>query len=74
MLESYATRSLRKTMQMLRMLYGNLRVIREIAESNRYAGRAVEDLKRSIDELARGGDDVWRRVEEALKILPVKAA
>ena len=74
MLESYATRSLRKTMQMLRMLYGNLRVIREIAESNRYAERAVEDLKRSIDELARGGDDVWRRVEEALKILPVKAA
>jgi prephenate dehydrogenase len=73
-LENYATRSLKRTMQMLRMLHGNLRVIREIAELNRYAGMAVEDLKKSIDELARGGDDVWRRVEEALRILPVKAA
>ncbi|MEM3897427.1 MAG: prephenate dehydrogenase [Nitrososphaerota archaeon] len=73
-LEDYATRSLKKTMSMLKMLHGNLRVIREIAESNRYAGRAAEALKTSIDELARGGDDVWRRVEEALRILPAKAA
>lgn len=73
-LEDHATRSLKGTMRMLRMLRGNLRVIREIAESNRYAGRAVEALKKSVDELARGGDDVWRRVEEALRILPVKAA
>lgn len=73
-LEEYATRSLRRTMRMLKVLRGNLRVIREIAESNRYTGMAAEALKKSIDEIARGGDDVWRRIEEALRILPAKAS
>ncbi len=73
-LEDYATRSMRKTMRMLRMFRGNLKVIREIAESNRYAGRAAEALKASIEELTRGGDDTWCRIEKALRILPMRAS
>lgn len=73
-LEGYATRSLRKTMRMLRLFRRNLRVIREIACSNRYGGQAAEALKKSIDSLIRGDDRAWRRVEEALRLLPEKAA
>ena len=69
-LKSYATRSLRKTVQNFKLFQRNLRVIREISELNPYKEWALNELEVSIKKLMKGDGEAWERVEEALRDLP----
>ena len=66
-LRAYSTRSLRKTLKVIKSFRGNLKVIREISELNPHGKRAVEALEDLMRRLLEGDEASWRLVEEALK-------
>jgi len=68
-LESFSTRSLRRTSSILKTFARNLKVIREISSLNPHKSWALSELRGSLRRLEEGGEDVWREVEEALREL-----
>ena len=69
LIEKYATRLLRITLQTLKRMNRNLSVVREIQELNTYGQTAKMHLLENLKKLMRIDEETWRKVEKSLKLL-----
>jgi prephenate dehydrogenase len=69
LIERYATRSLRATLQALRRMYKNLGVVREIQELNVYGWEAKLRLLENLRRLMEADEGAWEEVERSLRLL-----